>query len=43
MNKFPEIKQSRAAITRFIIYELLKNAGYVKKRGKKMTQQSNKQ
>jgi len=29
MNKFPEIKSSGTVITRFIIYELLKNAGYV--------------
>ena len=43
MNKFSEIKQSKAAITRFIIYELLKNAGYIKKRSKKHVLQSNNQ
>lgn len=41
MNKYAEIKQSKATITRFVIYDLLKNGGYVKKRGKKLAQDRN--
>lgn len=35
MNKRAEIKQTNIQITRFIIYDLLKNGGYVKKKSQK--------
>lgn len=41
LNKLPEIRATKGLITRFIIYDLLKFAGFSKKKPKRLSERRN--